>query len=177
MRKTTTPILATFLAIAAVLLGGGCDSVDDDRIPSLAVNINLAGAGQWNTYGVSGVGIYRYFILSQDTRLPAGYSYSASSATGFGGVLLIGGVDAFTQEQNVPLAYDLACPVECKATIRVAIDPETLEAVCPVCGSHYNVVMAGGSPVSGPALTGDRKYGLRRYRCLAANGGGYVITN
>lgn len=160
--------------MAAFLLSG-CNNVNDDRIPSVAVNINLSDPGLWNTYGVSGFGIYRYFNMQSGE--PRGYSYNAKSATGFGGVLLIGGMDPFTTETNVPLAYDLACPVECKSTVRVAIDNETWEAVCPVCGSHYDVTMAGGSPVSGPALTGKYKYGLRRYRCLRTQYGGYVITN
>jgi len=39
------------------------------------------------------------------------------------------------------------------------------------------VTMGGGAPLSGPAASGDHKYGLRRYRCLPSGNGGYVITN
>ena len=152
-----------------------CSSVDDERIPNMAVNINLADAGMWNTYGVSGTGLHRDFI--KELRQPAGFPYTDQTATGYGGVLLIGGMDPFTTNPNVPLAYDLSCPVECQATIRVVIDPSTLEAVCPVCGSHYDVVMAGGSPTAGPALTGSHKYALRRYTCRPGQLGGYFINN
>lgn len=131
----------------------------------------------WNTYGVSGVGISRNFINRDGEISPSGFPYTATTYTGFGGVLLIGGVDPFTSEPNVPLAYDLACPVECKSTVRVHIDPDNLNAVCPVCGSQYDVVMAGGSPVGGPALTGEYKYGLRRYVCDPLGQGGYFIHN
>lgn len=163
--------------IAMLSVGFSCNQVDDDRIPSLPVFINLSGAGMWNSYGVSGVGISRNFINWQGTVSPAGFPYTATTYVGFGGVLLIGGVDPFTAEPNVPLAYDLACPVECSQTVRVFIDSDNLEAVCPVCGSRYDVVTAGGAPVGGVALTGHNKYGLRRYVCQPDQSGGYIIHN
>ncbi|MDE7348025.1 MAG: hypothetical protein K2N48_14940 [Muribaculaceae bacterium] len=154
-----------------------CNQVDDDRIPSLPVYIDISNVGMWNTYGVSGVGISRNFINWQGTVSPAGFPYTANTYVGFGGVLLIGGVDPFTSEPNVPLAYDLSCPVERSQTVRVAVNADNLEAVCHVCGSRYDVVTAGGAPVGGPALTGDTKYGLRRYVCQPGQGGGYIIHN
>ena len=131
----------------------------------------------WNSYGVSGVGISRDFINWQGVLSPTGFPFTANTYVGFGGVLLIGGIDPFTSETNVPLAYDLACPVECSQTVRVVIDQDNLEAVCPVCGSHYNVLTAGGAPVAGPALTAKYKYGLRRYVCDPVQDGGYIIHN
>lgn len=160
-----------------LIITGSCDSVNDDRIPRLAVNIVLSDAGMWNTYGVAGFGSSRRFILSGAIREPSGFPYNTRSATGYGGVLLVSGMDAFTNETGVALAYDLACPVECKPDIRVHVDPERYEAVCDVCGSHYDVTMGAGAPLSGPAAAGDRKYALRRYQCLPTQTGGYVITN
>lgn len=154
-----------------------CNSVNDDRIPAVAVNIVLADVGTWNTYGVSGYGSSRRFILSADRREPSGFPYTQMSATGFGGVLLISGMDPYTTTTDYPLAYDLACPVEMKADVRIYVEGELYEAVCPECGSHYDVTMGGGAPLSGPAASGDHKYGLRRYRCLPSGNGGYVITN
>ncbi len=163
--------------MGVLLAASACNQVDDDRIPSLPVYINLSGAGMWNSYGVSGVGISRSFINYQGVVSPSGFPYNANTHVGFGGVLLIGAIDPFTGDPNVPLAYDFSCPVERSQTVRVAVDPDNLEAVCPECGSHYNVVTAGGSPVSGPALTGKYKYGLRRYSCDYGQGGGYIIHN
>lgn len=151
----------------------GCDSVDDDRIPAMPVSINLSGAAAWNTYGVHGFGVSRRFV--KPLGQPAGFPYTGTSATGFGGVLLIGGMDVFTTDSDVPLAYDLSCPVERKPDVRVEVEASTFDAVCPVCQSHYNVTMGGGSPLSGPALID--KYGLKRYRCLPTGDGGYIITN
>lgn len=167
-----------FLWLMVIMsLFSACNQVDDDRIPSLPVYIDLSGSGMWNTYGVSGIGISRNFINYQGVLSPSGFSYTVNTYVGFGGVMLVGGVDPYTSEPNVPLAYDLSCPVECSQTVRVYIDSENLDAVCPVCASHYDVIMAGGSPVSGPALTGKYKYGLRRYVCAPAQGGGYIIHN
>lgn len=154
------------------MLLSGCKTVDDDRIPAYTVSINLSEAGLWHTYGVAGYGMSRYFI--RQLGQPSGFSYLERTFTGYGGVLLIGGMDPFTTDTNVPLAYDLACPVECKPDIRVKVDPDSFEAICPKCDSHYDVTMAGGSPLSGPALADG--YALRRYRCVPA-GAGYIITN
>lgn len=164
-------IIAT--AILATLFQS-CHSLDDERIPSMPVNINLGDAGLWNTYGVSGFGIYRYFIPS--VGLPKGFQYSANSATGFGGILLIGGMDPFTGDPNVPLAYDLSCPVERKPDVRLKIDPENFEAICPECGSHFNVTMQGGAPLKGPAFTDSPRCAMTRYQCVATSAGGYIIT-
>ena len=100
----------------------------------MRVAINLGDTGLWNTYGVSGFGEFRYFIRYDNSPLvPFGFPYTSATYTGYGGILLISGMDAFTTEVGVPLVYDLSCPVERSRTIRVAIDPESLEAVCPVC--------------------------------------------
>ncbi len=163
--------MAILLAMTFALYS--CDNVDTNRIPAYKVQINLNNAGLWNTYGVGGYGQYRLFI--RDLRLPSNYSYTETTYTGFGGVLLTMGMDPFGQGEVIPLAYDLACPVECTANVRVYVDENTLEAVCPTCGSHYNIMMSGGAPISGPAATESVKYGLQRYSCVA-NNGGYIIT-
>ena len=169
--------LASAAAVGAAALAGvcvsGCDSLDDNRIPALNVQKLLNNPGLWNTYGVSGYGEYREFI--RQTGTPSNFFFSETTYTGFGGVLLFMGMDPFSAGDVVPLAYDLACPVECRENIRVVIDAATLEAVCPVCGSHYDVAMGGGAPIAGPALTGSVRYGLQRYKANPS-GGGYVIT-
>lgn len=166
--------LSSLLLGALLIVAPGCHSIDDDRIPTYNVNINLTDIGMWNTYGVAGYGQYRYFI--RQTGEPKNYSYGEATYTGFGGVLLIGGMDPYTNETNVPLAYDLACPVECRSDVRVKIDPNTLEAVCSVCGSRYSVCEAGGAPVGGPAFTGKPQYRLQPYVCQPSPSGGYLIT-
>lgn len=170
LRKVFRPLLLLLLAAG----WQGCDNgIDDTRIPAFSVQINLANTGLWNVYGVHGYGDYKEFI--RETRTPANFPFTETTYTGFGGVLLIEGMNPFEAGVVEPLAYDLACPVECNAQIRVGIDPESLNAVCPVCGSVYDVTMAGGAPISGPALTGSVKYALQRYRAIPQNGG-YMIA-
>lgn len=156
------------------MIVGSCRGVDDDRLPAMPVSINLTDAGMWNRYGVSGFGMCRYFVPKLGE--PAGFFYTAATYTGYGGILLIGGMDPFTAETNVPLAYDLSCPVECNPNVRVHVDADKFEAVCPECGSKYDVTMQGGAPVSGPAAEGKHKYGMRRYTCVPSGSGGYLIT-
>lgn len=156
-----------------LLLFSACNAVDQNRIPAMPVSINLADIGAWHTYGVAGIGQYRIFI--RENQEPSNFPYTQTTYTGFGGVLLISGIDPFSGE-NGPLAYDLACPVERDPTIRIFINPDNLDAVCPVCSSHYNVIMSGGAPVSGPAADGKVKYALELYKCIPSQYGGYMIT-
>lgn len=166
MRRATI----TFLPALLLLLGAvACESVDDDRIPPYAVNLQLDSQGIWDTYGVHGYGQYRYFI--KEEKIPANYSYTALSQTGFGGILLISGYD--NGDYNVPLAYDLACPVEAKQSVRIQIDKSDFHAYCPSCGSRYDVCEGAGRPVSGKAL--DLNYGMKKYHVYPASLGGYAI--
>ena len=161
------------------MTAAACNTIDSDRIPAYPVNINLTPQGNWDVYGVAGIGDSRCFV--RDERRPSNFPWTAQTRTGYGGVLLVRGNDVFTNESDVPLAYDMACPVECRQSVRVQmteIEGKPLPmAQCPVCKSVYDVLMGAGRPVAGPALTDN--YGLRIYQCYPpANGmGGYLITN
>ena len=161
-------------AFLAILLLTGCQAIDDDRIPRMPVNIQFTNQGVWNAFGVSGYGMPRYFILGNGMIEPADFPYIYGSATGFGGVLLISGQNPYTLDIG-PLAYDLSCPVERDPNIRIYVDKANFDGICPDCGSHYNVVEAGGTPISGPAKT--LGYGLRMYKFYSTPNGGYLISN
>ena len=118
---TVKQIAQYLLLIAASLSISSCESVDDNRVPPVRVFINLGNTGLWNTYGVSGYGDYRFF--SKKDRIPNNYSYTEKEYTGFGGVLLIYGV-------NGPLAYDRACPNEAKQNVVLNIDKENFVRTC-----------------------------------------------
>lgn len=167
--------LLLLLTLTILTICQGCNSVDDQRLPNMPVNISISNAGLWNTYGVSGYGSYRYFTVSP--RQPATFPYSSKSATGFGGVLLIEGIDPFLGNTAAPMAYDLACPVERSPETRVSIDPESYMAKCSKCGSAYDVTMQRGAPVAGPAASGKYKYALKAYTCLPSGEGGFYLTN
>lgn len=132
----------------------GCHTLDDDRIPVTPVNLPFATEASWNIYGAAGAMDYNIFI--RDKRIPANFPYTASTYTGFGGILLVATV------LGEPAAYDLACPVERNHDVVVGIDTESMLAECPVCHSTYDVFSLNGYPVSG--IAADKGYGLRRYR-------------
>lgn len=157
-------ILSLITAIISAALFCGCDSLDDDRIPPAAVNISFPTVAEWNIYGVASALDHRSFI--PEKHLPKGFYYTASTYCGFGGVLLVGDV------MDNPMAYDLACPVECRSGVRVAINGETNLAECPQCHSTYDVFSLMGHPTSGEAA--EKGYGLRRYRVSPGRGTVYM---
>lgn len=165
-----------YILLVWLFLATSCgDTVNNTRLPNYPVFINLATPGLWNTYGVGGVGMHREFI--KDLNIPSNFGWLASTATGYGGVLLAG-VDAasnFADETwpYLPVAYDLSCPVEADRNVRVYVDEETFEAVCPECGSRYTI-LSGGGPVKGPAVS--YRYGLEPYRCYGTPMTGFTIT-
>ena len=155
-------VVATLLAIVPL---GGCDHIDNKTVPRFTVRIDLGNYAMWSTYGVNGMGQYR--IFNRDKHLPSNFPYNVNTFTGYGGVLLIMGMDG-------PLAYDLACPVEISQNVILSINNENFEAVCPRCNSHFDPLMGAGGPVSGVAI--NNKVGMRQYR-VTPSGGGFVISN
>ena len=149
-------ISATLLTLTLLLTTfTGCERIDNHRLPPVNVNIVFTTLGDWTAYGVAGPGQSQEFIKSE--RLPIGYPYKESEFTGFGGVVLL------CDPNGAYYAYDLACPVECKADVRVEWETGTTHAgimYCPKCGSRYDVY-SFGSAISGPAL--EDRYGLQPY--------------
>ncbi len=153
---------ALLLTLASILCAtSGCEKIDNHRLPPVNVNIVFTTIGEWATYGVAGPGQSQVFIKSE--RLPIGYPYKESEFTGFGGVVLI------CDPIGTYHAYDLACPVECKANVRIEWETGTTQAgimYCPKCGSRYDVYNYG-TAVSGPAL--EDHYGLQPYNVYVGN--------
>lgn len=159
--RAARALLAALLACSAA----ACHHVDDDRIPPVPVRVSFNTIGDWHAYGVAGVGVPR--IFSKADMLPPGFPYPALSYTGFGGVMLIGDI------HGNPVAYDLACPVEVKASVRVQYVEDDMTAECPVCHSVYELVTNYGNPIAGPAA--QRGYALRRYSVVPGLEGEYMV--
>ncbi|MBO4977583.1 MAG: hypothetical protein J6C67_02565 [Muribaculaceae bacterium] len=151
MKAIVRVVLAAVVAVAAT----ACHTIDDDLVPPAQVNISFTTEAQWTIYGAPAAMDCKTFIFTSTERVPAGFPYMASSATGFAGVMLVGDVN------GTPRAFDLACPVDPKRNVRLFIN-DNHEAQCPVCGSRYDVFSLEGYPVGGPAA--DKGYGLRQYR-------------
>lgn len=160
------------IMLTLLLAMASCEHINNKEVPEFTVRLDLGTYAVWNTYGVSGVGDYRYF--NRDKKIPSNFPYNINTYTGFGGILLIQGLDASTGSY-APIAFDAACPVENTMDVIVGIDSENFDAICPKCGSHYDVLMGGGGPKSGVALT--HKFGLRSLKVRASTNGGYFITS
>ncbi|MDR2120401.1 MAG: hypothetical protein LBP64_05955 [Tannerella sp.] len=65
---------------------------------------------------------------------------AATERAGFGGVLVVHAVDGLFY------AFDMACPHEANRSILVAADENTLNAVCPKCGTKYDIAFGTGAP-------------------------------
>ena len=77
------------------------------------------------------------YFRQPGVQAPAKFRY------GYGGVLIYRDLNG-----NVR-SCDLACPVEALPTVRVEIN--MLSAVCPECGSKFDLSWGLAAPVSGPA--------------------------
>lgn len=158
-------IFAVALITATAL--SSCHHLNDDRIPVCPVHVGFTTVGDWNVSGIGGALEYKRFI--KEEQVPSNYHYTALSATGFGGILLVGDVT------GKPIAYDLSCPVECKRDIRIFINTTDMVGECPKCHSTYDIFSLGGHPLSGPAANDG--YGLRRYNVGSTSSEYMLISN
>lgn len=162
---TCRRVVAAAVLFAAVAMPG-CKHIDDQRIPPAPVNLTFNTIAEWNAYGVTAALGSRRYIKSE--KVPANFPYTALSMTGFGGVLIVGDI------LGAPRAYDLACPVECKADVRIVVDNAAANAYCPKCGSVYDIFTNYGTPLSGPAH--EYGYGLQKYYVGAGSQGQYMVV-
>lgn len=159
-------IYSVLLAICVMPMLCACHTVDENRIPVSPVRIVFSTQSQWEIYGVSGALQYRQFIKKEG--LPQNFPYTSLSYTGFGGVLLVSDI------HGNPVAYDMACPVERSATVKIAVDSEANNAYCPKCGSIFDIFTNYGHPLSGAAAR--EGYGLQRYIVTGGMQGEYMTV-
>ena len=166
MKRRLSHILAG--AAAALLCGlSACHHIDNKRTPPAPVWIAFQTQSIWEKYGVPGALDHKRFIKEQG--IPEAGFFTASSQTGYGGVLLVGDI------LGRPVAYDLSCPVENRPDIRIKVDEQTNDAYCEHCHSRYDIYSNYGTAVSGPA--DEYGYGLTIYMVGPGPNGEYrVIT-
>jgi hypothetical protein len=155
------PLLSALLTVLSLC---GCNSVLDNRIPATAVNVQFKNTAIWDRYGATGPLDHQRFIKAD--RLPSGFPYDVSMATGYGGIMLI------CTANNELRAFDLACPVEVRPTTRIRFDADKIEFVCPQCHSTFHIET--GMPMTGEAA--DRHYALQSYYIYPTTTGGYAIS-
>ncbi|MDR2854225.1 MAG: hypothetical protein LBV31_02840, partial [Prevotellaceae bacterium] len=97
-----------------------CEEEQISPIPNYPVRLELDLLGEYNTFKGS-VGQQLIFVERK----------KETDRIGFGGILVC------TISTGEYCAFDLACPVEVKADVRVR--PDGLFAVCDKCGSTYDI--------------------------------------
>ena len=110
-----------------------------------------------------GIPSYKTYLYS---RPGVDYNPQQGERIGLGGLLVV----------HTPLAeyraFDLACPNEQipnRNTI-VEVDANMLNAVCPRCGTKYQILDGSGIALE------SKKYGLRSYR-ISVSGNSGIVSN
>ena len=154
--------LRRFFPIFLLLALLACTEKIELRIPPRPVYLELDLAFQDKALkGIQAYKIYTEKDVDQE-----------GERTGFGGVLVFhglasNGMDAF-------YAFDAACPHEASTNVRVEIDESAVYAICPKCGSKFEVLNGFGNPVSGPCV--QEKQGLKRYKVNAQGNKIYIFN-
>lgn len=98
----------------------------------------------------------------------------AMERMGFGGILVVKSFDGIN---GLYYAYDLACPYEHNRNKLVEVDKSGAKAVCPHCGSEFEIVYGDQNQIgSGIPLKGPAKERLLRYQVIS-NGNGFRVVN
>ena len=71
-------------------------------------------------------------------------------------------------------AFDAACPHEASANVIVDVDESAVYAICPKCGSKFELLNGIGNPVEGPCA--EEKQALKQY-VVDTNGNKIYIHN
>ena len=101
----------------------------------------------------------------KDLRIPGAYQQITKERAdgyyiGYGGLLVVTSLEFPIAPNIYPLfAYDLACPYEHNPNIKLDVN-DKIEAVCPECGSTFDIINGYGTRLSGPSSTGLQRYSV-----------------
>jgi nitrite reductase/ring-hydroxylating ferredoxin subunit len=96
----------------------------------------------------------------------------AVERTGYGGVLVYHGLNNMGSDSYY--AFDISCPHEANRSVVVAVDDAGIYAICPKCGSKYELLNGIGNPVSGPSQ--QEGYYLKPY-IVSASSDRIIVRN
>jgi nitrite reductase/ring-hydroxylating ferredoxin subunit len=88
----------------------------------------------------------------------------AKERIGFGGVLVVHTIT------GAYVAFDRACPYEANSTVTIQVDEDVLNAICPRCGTVYDIATFPGAP------NGKSEHYLRQYS-VTENGSRLFVRN
>ena len=115
-----------------------CADTIETRIPYRAVYLELDLTYQ--DKALNAIQAYKIYT-SKDVD-------QAGEQTGFGGVLVYHGLSS--NGTGAFFAFDAACPHEASANVIVDVDESAVYAICPKCGSKFELLNGIGNQVEGP---------------------------
>lgn len=148
--------LIKYILIGCLATLIGCENDDQRRIPNMQVYLELDLNGRFSTFR------NQYDVVVYDKK------ETVKDFIGFGGILV--NIDY----QNRYGAYDLACPYEVNPLVRVHPNEIGTQAVCPECGSVFEIWNGTGMVSKTPS-----KWNLKRYQVRVrrdASGDVVIVT-
>lgn len=88
----------------------------------------------------------------------------ATDRIGFGGLLVVHGLEGY-------YAFDLACPVEARSNIKLALDNSGTKACCAHCGAEFDILSSDGFPIK------NTHFKLVRYYVVLSNYNSGLVSN
>lgn len=132
-----------FFFCLLILLVCSCSKFEESDIPYAPVYLEID-----LRFGDDDlVGMYNHKSITK--------ARTAGEKTGYAGVLVVCGIDS--DGNTTYYAFDLCCPHEAKRNITVEADNAGV-AVCPECGTKFDIGYGTGAPMEGVS-----QYPLRRY--------------
>lgn len=142
------------------LLAVSCAKQLEPSIPYYPVYVEIDLNQEWRLQAPQASKIFNQSNIDQELE---------RGKTGLGGVLVYYGLSV-DGSKNMYYAFDAACPHEAsKNTVLEVVDD--IYAVCPKCGSKYEILTGVGNPKEGPST----KY-LQRYS-VSVNGSKIYVRN
>ena len=149
-------IIKYFLSLCCLMyIFTSCTKVEDNPIPNYRVYLNLDLT--FEDKDLKAIPSYKEYSV-KDINVIQGES------VGYGGVLVVHNMLGEYQ------AFDRACPYEVRSNVLVEVDNEILYAVCPVCGTKFDIGTGNGSP------NGASKFYLLR-RNVTQSGTKLIVSN
>ena len=132
-----------FLFCLLILFVCSCSKFEESDIPYAQVYLEIDLRFGDNDL----VGMYHHKSITK--------ARTAGERTGFSGVLVVCGIDNYGNAAYY--AFDLCCPHEAKKNIIIEAD-NAGKAICPECGTEYDIGYGTGAPTKGVS-----QYPLRKY--------------
>ena len=118
-----------FISLLILFCALSCSKTEHSYFPIWKVSLELDLT--FEDKELNGIGNYKTYIRGKTPGI------GAMEYTGLGGILVrCNGINEYR-------AYDLACPYEKNATVRIEVDELGISAICPKCGSDVKIFIKG----------------------------------